>query len=519
METLQESAQISNQQQSPNINPQISKPSFTSSNQNSHTQIASNASDTTSQSVDNPTVDTTESTLSQTEISPLLKEQLKFCSNVLRSLKRHKDSSPFFQPVDPVALQIPDYLEVIKHPMDFGTIGTKLSNHQYHNVEEFNNDVKLVFSNCYTYNKPETIVNNMGKNLEKVYDNLMRKLPTQLAPKKVPTEPQTPVDEPGRPRRSSIKRRSESPTFNDSKQSRYRDMKKRKPTPQIEDLKFCNTILRELTRKQNLSVVWPFLQPVDPITLGIPDYYNVIKHPMDISLIRHKMESKQYNAAEEFESDFRLMCNNCYVYNAPDSDVVNLCRALENQFNEKWNSRPSRTRTFSQTPSPKSKSRHRESFLDDEEIDVRVIALTKQVQAIQSEIADLLALKTGKKNNIGRSGSPSTKKGQRKKKDEMRSMTFEEKRQLSLDINDLPPEKLGKVVEIIHTSMPQLRDSTDSDEIELDIDSLDLKALHALSKYVKQCKKVKMNGSKITGTTIDRSMGGSSSSDESSGDE
>lgn len=519
METFQESDQISNQRQSSNINPQISKSSFTLSNQNSYTRTTSSTNNDAFQSVNNSITDTSESTLSRPELSSLLKEQLKFCSHLLRSLKRHKDSSPFIQPVDPIALQIPDYSEVIKHPMDFETIGNKLSNHQYHSVEEFDNDMKLLFSNCYTYNKPETIVHNMGKNLEKVYDNLMRKLPIQLTPKKVPTEPQTSIDEPSRPRRSSIKRRSESPTFNDSKQSRYRDMKKKKSTPQIEDFKFCNTILRELTRKQNLSVVWPFLQPVDPIALGIPDYYNVIKHPMDISLIKHKMESKQYNAAEEFESDFRLMFNNCYVYNAPDSDVVKLCRVLENQFNEKWNLRPSRTRTFSQTPSPKSKSRHRESCLDDEEIDVRVIALTKQVQIIQSEIADLLALKAGKKSGIGRTGSPGKKKGQRKKKDEMRSMTFEEKRQLSLNINDLPPEKLGKVVEIIHTSMPQLRDSTDSDEIELDIDSLDLKALHALSKYVNQCKKAKTSGSKITGTTIDRSMGDSSSSDESSGDE
>jgi hypothetical protein len=258
------------------------------------------------------------------------------------------------------------------------------------------------------------------------------------------------------------------------------------------------------------------MQPVDPVSLGIPDYFTVIKHPMDLSLIKKKLESRQYAQAEEFESDFRLMCNNCYVYNPPDSDVVQLCRTLESHFNDKWNARPSKTRSFSRPSSPVK------SFSDsfgrpqgretDEEIDARIFALTKQMQAIQSEIADLLTRKTGKKSRpVG-----GAKKAWSKKDGAIRPMSFEEKRQLSMDINDLSPDKLGKVVEIIHSCMPQLRDSTDSDEIELDIDSLDLKALHALAKYVKQCKK----GFSGKQTSRPASMEQLSSSEEdSSGDE
>ena len=35
---------------------------------------------------------------------------------------------PFIAPVDPVALNIPSYLKIIKKPMDFGTIEKNLKN-------------------------------------------------------------------------------------------------------------------------------------------------------------------------------------------------------------------------------------------------------------------------------------------------------------------------------------------------------------------------------------------------------
>jgi hypothetical protein len=41
---------------------------------------------------------------------------------VLRKLIRRKSSWPFLEPVDPVALNIPDYPDVIKNPMDLFTI-------------------------------------------------------------------------------------------------------------------------------------------------------------------------------------------------------------------------------------------------------------------------------------------------------------------------------------------------------------------------------------------------------------
>ena len=62
-------------------------------------------------------------------------------------------------------------------------------------------------------------------------------------------------------------------------------------------------------------------------------------------------------------------------------------------------------------------------------------------------------------------------------------MTYDEKRQLSLDINELPGDKLGRVVQIIQQREPALRDSN-PDEIEIDFETLKPSTLRALEHFV-----------------------------------
>ncbi|CAO3679245.1 unnamed protein product [Umbelopsis ramanniana] len=106
--------------------------------------------------------------------------QMKFCMQTLRELKKskYKDINfPFLQPVDYVALNIPDYPKIIKHPMDLSTIEKKLNEGDYTTPEEFEADIRLMFNNCYTYNPPALPVHNMGKQLEKVFDEKWKDKP------------------------------------------------------------------------------------------------------------------------------------------------------------------------------------------------------------------------------------------------------------------------------------------------------------------------------------------------------
>ena len=74
--------------------------------------------------------------------------------------------------------------------------------------------------------------------------------------------------------------------------------------------------------------------------------------------------------------------------------------------------------------------------------------------------------------------------------EDARPMTYDEKRQLSLDINKLPGDKLGRIVLIIQAREPNLKDSN-PDEIEIDIEQLKPSTLRELETYVASCLKKK----------------------------
>lgn len=93
------------------------------------------------------------------------------------------------KPVDVVALNIPHYTSVVKNPMDFATIERKLqssnpakpdsnpSNPRYHHADEFVADVRLIFSNCLTFNGDSHVITAMSRQVAEVFDKQMKNLP------------------------------------------------------------------------------------------------------------------------------------------------------------------------------------------------------------------------------------------------------------------------------------------------------------------------------------------------------
>ncbi|KAL9586838.1 MAG: hypothetical protein Q9212_000656 [Teloschistes hypoglaucus] len=102
--------------------------------------------------------------------------ELKFCSHVLDEFAKQKYNNftaPFALPVDPVALNIPDYHSVIKKPMDLRTVREKLAAGQYENAKEFEADVRLIFANCHKYNGVDHPIRGLAKTLEGLFDHEM----------------------------------------------------------------------------------------------------------------------------------------------------------------------------------------------------------------------------------------------------------------------------------------------------------------------------------------------------------
>ena len=100
--------------------------------------------------------------------------ELKFCDQALKEISKPKYSQysfPFMQPVDPVALNIPTYLSIVKKPMDFGTIRQKLDRGEYENAKEFEADARQVFKNCYAFNPENDTINSIGHKFESIFND------------------------------------------------------------------------------------------------------------------------------------------------------------------------------------------------------------------------------------------------------------------------------------------------------------------------------------------------------------
>ncbi|XP_059920456.1 bromodomain-containing protein 2b [Gadus macrocephalus] len=359
-------------------------------------------------------------------------------------------------------------------------------------------------------------------------------------------------------------------------------------------LRHCSGLLKDMLSKKHAGYAWPFYKPVDATALGLHDYHDIIKYPMDLSTVKRKMDCREYRDAQQFAADIRLMFSNCYKYNPPDHDVVGMARKLQDVFEFRFAKMPDEPHTdrpamsMSGHPSssssssssstssssssssegePSTESEDSESSSDSEEERAHRLAelqdqVCTQLRAVHEQLAALSQgpmVKPKKKKEkkekkekkkrkkpekrsravkvkaeaeewkmpgkapkskstkggaatVGKRGpgKKSNKNSKTSKKaffappppssmlphydseeeEEIVPMSYDEKRQLSLDINKLPGEKLGRVVHIIQAREPSLRD-TNPEEIEIDFETLKPSTLKELERYVMTCLRKK----------------------------
>ncbi|KAF1999172.1 Bromodomain-containing protein, partial [Amniculicola lignicola CBS 123094] len=122
-------------------------------------------------------------------------QELRFCESVMAEImktKYYKIAWPFMKPVDPVALNIPTYLKVIKKPMDFGTIEKNLKTGQYVSAKDFYNDAQLVFQNCFKFNVEGDDIFNLGRQYQELFNSLWSEKSSWLTEHAPTAEAQSP---------------------------------------------------------------------------------------------------------------------------------------------------------------------------------------------------------------------------------------------------------------------------------------------------------------------------------------
>ncbi|XP_039369937.1 bromodomain-containing protein 1 isoform X4 [Mauremys reevesii] len=86
------------------------------------------------------------------------------------------------------------------------------------------------------------------------------------------------------------------------------------------------SVLDQLQEKDSARI---FTQPVN--LKEVPDYLDHIKHPMDLSTMRKRLDSQAYKNLNEFEEDFNLIIDNCMKYNAKDTIFYRAAVRLRDQ--------------------------------------------------------------------------------------------------------------------------------------------------------------------------------------------
>ncbi|KAI8361275.1 Bromodomain-containing protein [Mortierella sp. GBAus27b] len=458
----------------------------------------------------------------------MTREQLKYCTAIIKQLKRHRDAPAFLNPVDIVLLKIPDYPSVVKYPMDLSTVERKLTGIEYDTVDDFVRDVNLIFTNCYLYNGQESPVSICASNLETAFLSSLRHMPKDkedikaLTPVSASAPEYTTMDF-TQSRAASEERRPKRDIHAPSKEMPTAIVKKKgagkwKSDPQ---LRYCHSILKEFSKKANAEFMFPFMEPVDYVKLNIPDYPKIIKNPMDIGTVRQKLEDDEYDNAALFEADVRLVLWNCFKFNPAGTPVHIMGRRMEKLFNDKWAERPAPP-----TPPPVVEEAAAGSDSEDS-ADEKIAEMERHLKTLSEKLKQMKAAKKKEradkksakatqdkpskpktasktpakapaKTTPPKAAAPERKKAPVKRsrpvyssddsssEDDVPTITFEQKKELSDSINKFEGEKLANVVQIIHNSMPHLRDNGGQEEIELDMDSLDPRTLYKLYQYVKK---------------------------------
>ncbi|CAH0388225.1 unnamed protein product [Bemisia tabaci] len=404
----------------------------------------------------------------EVSVKEKLTPALKYCHDIINELlnkKLKKWAWPFEKPVDAEWLGLTNYHEVIKKPMDLSTVKSKLENFEYKNSKEFAADVKLIFSNCRQYNGPEHEVVGMASKIEEIFDDRFSKCP--------PDPPEPDLD---------MEVVEDSDTSTDSEgagEERAKTLLRFQ-----EQVKMMQEQIRELVEEISRKGKKKAKKKKKKEQKELNSFSNNVSlnnHvPANLGQTNYSLSNNIGNKKSK-KGLSTPAANKSYSSNLVNSTVDNCVLSPETEFPPvSAGGRKQVAASLPAMPLTTGKA-------------VKTKAATKQApvktpnntQAPKKPRANYATKASNKKKGPAAAAAYDSED-----EDSAKPMSYDEKRQLSLDINKLPGDKLGRVVNIIQTREPSLRDSN-ADEIEIDFETLRPSTLRELEAYVASCLRKK----------------------------
>ena len=419
-----------------------------------------------------------------------LPESLRYCNDILREMFSKKHSAyawPFYKPVDAEALGLHDYHKIIKEPMDLGTVKNKMDQRSYCSAAEFAQDVRLIFENCYTYNPDTHDVVAMAKKLQVVFEEKFRSCP--------PDDPfPTPISA------------SPSPPSTPSPTPVKKSVNKPKPkpkAPKLESPPMPTPIVNNVETEEDWNRRLLFVQD-QMKQLG--DQLSVLVEEASARRKR-KIEMRKNRKAAMMPND-GMMTNTPFGHvqytptpGAIAQQTVMAHPQVMSASNDLMTPPPSSSRGALVGARGAASGRGRGAGLGRGGLKTP----NAQAAAMQPPVGVKRPRGAGM---AGGAGAPKRSRGglsqqppaqqtpyalnpiatdyDSDEEDQARPMSYDEKRQLSQDINKLPGDKIRKVVDIVDAREPALRGGN-PDELEIDFETLKPSTLRELERYVASC--------------------------------
>jgi bromodomain-containing factor 1 len=314
---------------------------------------------------------------------PITQFQNRKTREVLGNVKKTKNGGNFRKSVQELWPGLwNDYRAKIDNPVDISLMEAKLREDKYANYGQFKADVNQLYENAVLFNGPNHDVTNAAA---QVRDYILVRMP-EIVQTKAPAKPEKGKAHPTRhtepraatqPRRQSQSqaqapvmspkpkteaaslptpasataqafaippsgipqiRRDSTREDNDRPKRPIHPPKNRDPEYASKasrkkkldpEQRFFDVVLDEVKKVKHYAINQWFVAPVDPVALNIPNYFKIIKKPMDIATMIEKNYDGEYKTIKDLEKDMRLIVHNSELFNGPDHEVSNQARQLE----------------------------------------------------------------------------------------------------------------------------------------------------------------------------------------------
>lgn len=282
-----------------------------------------------------------------------------------------------------------NYKALIKNPVDLSLFEAKLRDNKYATFGDFKADLRLLYENSYKYNGAANAIsiaafrvrNDLFAKLSEVSKleepskpDKAKAQPTRHVEHRAATQPRRQSQSQPRATATSPKPKAEAaaaiaststpnaapafalppngvpqirrdstrddgdrpkrpihPPKNRDPDYGAQNSRKKKLEP---EMKFYADVLGDLKKQKYWTQNQWFLEPVDPVALNIPNYFSVIKKPMDLKTMTEKLEDGQYRSGKEVEKDMRQIVANSELFNGI-SLVTQCAQELEGLFKQK----------------------------------------------------------------------------------------------------------------------------------------------------------------------------------------